>query len=192
MDRVHRMPWFTLAGGGIRQQPSHDARCASTPVEPRQHAVQAPASASTSGQSLARTCASPVQAPASASTPGACVWGAAVTRALGERCPRAPARAPTPPGQSPRTCACSGNRRNSQHRKAGAGCCDRQVVEEVKYCWECECIVPGCPAPKSGATDHCRSHGRALRAAPLAVALAAVAAPIAARLVPADVIDFLT
>ena len=35
-------------------------------------------------------------------------------------------------------------------------------------------------------------HRDGLRDAPLAVALAAVAAPIAARLVPADVIDFLT
>ena len=74
MHQVCKMPWFTLAGGGTRQQPSRDARCASTPPEPRQRAAQAPASASTSGQSLARTCCS--QAPSSASTPGLCALGA--------------------------------------------------------------------------------------------------------------------
>ena len=185
MDRVCRMPWFTPAGGGTSQQPSHDARCASTPTEPRQRDVQAP-----SGRSLARTCSSPVEAPASASTPGVCAWGAAVTRALGERCPRAPARART--RGRPQTCQCSGNCRTARHRKIGKGCCDRPVDLEAKYCWECECCVPGCRSPKGHAADHCHRHARGLRDAPLAVALAAAAAPIAARLVPADVIDFLT
>ena len=61
----------------------------------------------------------------------------------------------------------------------------------AKYCEECECVVFGCRRPKSRATDYCISHRAVIKGAPLAVVLAAQAAPIAARLVPADVIDFL-
>ena len=62
----------------------------------------------------------------------------------------------------------------------------------AKYCEECECVVFGCRRPKSRATDYCISHRAVIKGAPLAVVLAAQAAPIAARLVPADAIDFFT
>ena len=171
LHRVCQMPWFTQAGEEPRQQPSH-ARCASTLAGPRQQ---------------------PPQAQASASTPGVCAWGAAVTRVLGERCPQVPAPAPRPPGQRQPKCQCSGNCRNYQHHRAGSGCCDRPLLlVGAKYCEECECVVFGCRRPKQRATDYCGSHRAVIEVAPLGVVLAAQAAPIAARLVPADAIDFFT
>ena len=50
----------------------------------------------------------------------------------------------------------------------------------------------GCRRPLRSGTGHSGSHKRVLDVAPLAVVLASLAAPIAARLVPADAIDFFT
>ena len=87
-------------------------------------------------------------------------------------------------------CRCKGNCRTYRHREQGK-CDEAALVKNTAYCTKCLCKVYGCVYAKHR-SDFCFMHKRILDQLPLHVRLAVLAADVACRLVPCEIVDFLT
>ena len=87
-------------------------------------------------------------------------------------------------------CKCKGHCRIFGHREQGK-CVEAAVVKHTGYCVKCLCKVYGCDSAKHK-SDFCYMHKRILEQLPVHARLAVLAADVAHRLVPCEILDFLT
>ena len=87
-------------------------------------------------------------------------------------------------------CKCKGHCRIFRHREQGK-CVEAALVKHTGYCVKCLCKVYGCDSAKHK-SDFCYMHKRILEQLPVHARLAVLAADVAHRLVPCEILDFLT
>ena len=88
------------------------------------------------------------------------------------------------------TCNCKGHCRVFRHRKEGKCDCNELVIG-TKYCITCKCSIANCDRPRCK-SDYCYGHKNVIERAPLRVQLAVSASSASSKLLPCDLMHFLS